>query len=640
MSAIYGLVRFDGGVDAAQVQRMRDAIAYWGDGGGQHVENHAALGCLSPAGEPAASNGVFAGKDGSTLVATARLDNREELRRTFGLAADVDDRELVAQAWERWGEQACERLYGDWSFASWQPRERRLVLARDHFGNTALYYHRGAGTLLFASGRKALLAMPEVPRRLNELRLAQHLAFWVTDGGATLHDAIFRLPPGHRLVATDSSFRIDRYWHPEALPELRWSDDRQYVEAFLERYDAAVKARLRTTRRVATTLSSGLDSGSVTALAARALGADAGRMTAFTSVPQFPAIAGTVPHLVVDEWPLAHRIAERWRIDDHRRLAAENVSVLGAFERSLFLHDEPEYGAANLHWIIALLEEARDAGAGVLLSGQFGNGGVSWSGDQQRPVRSFLSGHWLDSFRALREWQRNRGISFPRAVSGQIVRPLMARAGVLAFHRGWSKQLVRTDIIAPHFARRVDIDARMRAAGYDPMQILDPRGQQLRVLLPDINPVGATWHEAAAGHGLQIVDPTADVRLLELCLAIPDGQFSRGAEDRRLMRRAMEGILPPEVQWNVRRGSQGADLSLRMRAERDAIDAAVGELAGSDVVREYLDVDSMRSRWQQVRDGSGIEAFAAGPLFARTLLFALFLGRTDFRDGAMPATSA
>src|SRR5688572_27045299 len=178
---------------------MHAAMSYWGPDGGLQLSGPAALGVLLPHDEAPNPNAMSASGDGSVVVATARLDNRDELLALFGLPGDVDDRRLVAAAWERWGERACEHLFGDWSFAAWDLRERRLVLCRDHFGNTALYYHRGARAIFFGSSRKALLALPEVPRRLDELRLAQHLAFWVTDGGLTLHDGILRLPPGHQL---------------------------------------------------------------------------------------------------------------------------------------------------------------------------------------------------------------------------------------------------------------------------------------------------------------------------------------------------------------------------------------------------------------------------------------------------------
>lgn len=635
MSGIYGGIYFDRpfAVDAART--MRDAIAYWGPDGGLHVDGGAALGALLSHDEGAGVSGVLALGDGSVLAAAARLDNRDELLALFDFSGETDDRRLVAAAWERWGERACERLFGDWSFAMWSPRDRRLVLSRDHFGNTALYYHRGPQLFAFGSSRKALLALPEVPRRLNELRLAQHLAFWVTDGGATLHDGILRLPPGHQLVVTQASVQLSRYWQPEQLPELRLRDDRDYVDAFVERYDAAVRARLRTSRRVATTLSAGLDSGSVTALAARALDGRTESLTAFTSVPRFPEIGRALPGMLVDEWDLAHRVAKRSGIADHRRLEAAGVTTLGAFERSLFLHDEPEYGVTNLHWIIALLEEARAAGAGVLLTGQLGNGGVSWSGDQQRPYRSLQEGRWLDSWRALRAFQRNRSTSLARGLWSQIVRPARVRAKALAFRRGWSDAALSHDMMAPGFAARTRIGESMRAAGYDPLQsaILPPRAQQLRVLLPEINPVGAIWHEAGAGYGLDVRDPTADVRLLEFVLSIPDEQFVRGSNDRWLMRRGMEGVLPPEVQLNVRRGRQGADLHLRLRSERDALDAAVAGLVKSPIVAEYLDTAALLRNWRLARDGSDREAFVAAPVFARMLLWALFLDTADFRDG-------
>src|SRR5687767_2144451 len=183
MSGIYGLVRFGGGVERVEALAMRDAMSYWGPDGGLQVSSIAALGAFLSHDESNGGNGVLALRNGGVLVATARLDNRDELLARFDMAPDSDERRLVAAAFEHWGELACEQLFGDWSFAAWQPHQRKLVLSRDHFGNTGLYYHRGSRSLAFGSSRKAILALPEVPRRLNELRLTQHLAFWVTDGG-------------------------------------------------------------------------------------------------------------------------------------------------------------------------------------------------------------------------------------------------------------------------------------------------------------------------------------------------------------------------------------------------------------------------------------------------------------------------
>ena len=74
------------------------------------------------------------------------------------------------------------------------------------------------------------------------------------------------------MTVTPQGTRVWRYWRLEDTPELRLTSREEYVEGFLEVYDRAVRDRLRSHRPVGVTLSGGLDSGSVTALAARALG--------------------------------------------------------------------------------------------------------------------------------------------------------------------------------------------------------------------------------------------------------------------------------------------------------------------------------------------------------------------------------
>jgi asparagine synthase (glutamine-hydrolysing) len=622
LSAIYGVVRFDGGVDGSELPPMREAIAYWGSDGGAMHDSHAAIGALLPHGE--SGSGVFRLAGGDILAATARLDNRADLVQQFG---DVSDIQLVATAWEAWGIDACSRLYGDWSFAAWSPRERRLVVARDQFGNTALYHHRAGNAFAFASSRKALFALPHIERRLNEERLVHHLAFWLKDAAATLHEGILRMPPGHRLIVTADGVRVEEYWKLQQRGELHLGSDDAYVEGFLAHYDAAVRARVPASGRIATTLSSGLDSGSVTSLAARAAGPD--RVTAFTSVPRFPEIAQTIPRITADEWPLAHRVAEHIGIRDHRPVTG--ISILEGFRRTLFLNDEPHFGAGNLHWIVDLLGEAQRSGAAVLLTGQLGNGGVSWSGDQQLAVRSFVKGHWITAFRAVRDFQRNRKTSLPRAISARIARPLYYRAKSLALRAGLVHVGVGgSGMIDPAFAERMRVAERMRSEGYDPLlsAIMDVTTQRLAALLPGFNPTGTIWRENGAGYALDVRDPTADVRLLEYCLSVPDDQFVRGDRDRWLIRRAVEGLLPPEAQWNVRRGQQGADLVLRLRAEGEEIDPVVRALAAAPAVREYLNADLMAQHWSVIRGDDVAAGYGVVPTFVRMLFFSMFLAES------------
>jgi asparagine synthase (glutamine-hydrolysing) len=635
MSAIYGIARFDGsGVSEAEMQAMADRIRYIGpDGGSAIFAGDAALGQLVRIVTPESQHerGPVTLASRVVLTAAGRIDNRDELIDLLGIGGDrahVTTTELAAAAYERWGRAAPRRIYGDWAFAAWDPKARQLFLARDHFGNTALYYHHAAGTFTFASSRKALFALPHVPRRLNEIRLAQHLVLWIADGAATFHEEIFRVPAGHTLTITQAGVLDERYWLPEEIEEMRLPSDGAYVERFLELFTAAVRARVRTNRGIATTLSSGLDSGTVTALAAREIGKRP--LLALTSVPLFAEASAILPHAIVDEWAAAQTVAAMYGNIDHRPLRADGITPLQALERSLWIHDEPEFAAGNMHWIIEMLQVAQERDTGMLLTGQLGNGGVSWTGDQQAALRYFTSGRFIAAMHALREWKRVRQTSWPRAAWHQLVRPARARMHSMMFRRGWSSDVLWSQrMIDRSFADRLRLAERIRESGYDPFfsAVLEPRGQRLRVLLPEISPIGALWYESGAAYGLQMCDPTADVRLLEFCLAIPDEQYTRGRQDRFLIRRALEGLVPPAIQWATRRGVQGADLALRLRADATNVNAAVEEIAASAAAREYFDLGMMRERWSALQSGIDAATQAHAAVLARSLLLGLFVAR-------------
>jgi asparagine synthase (glutamine-hydrolysing) len=115
------------------------------------------------------------------FVAAGRVDNRQELIANCGSwvagyeKSEIPDSEVIRLAYNKWGEDCPKRIYGDWSFAAWHPREHRLFLARDHFGNTSLYYYADQNKFAFASDRKTLLAMNLAPIKMDELYLAQVL---------------------------------------------------------------------------------------------------------------------------------------------------------------------------------------------------------------------------------------------------------------------------------------------------------------------------------------------------------------------------------------------------------------------------------------------------------------------------------
>src|SRR5438105_6663322 len=133
------------------------------------------------------------------LIADVRLDNRAELLNRLEIpnGAEVADSALLMAAWLRWGRACVDYILGAFAFAVWLPGAQEIFAARDHTGERPLFYHYGKGLFALASLPKGLLALPGVPRNLNESGIADWLVNTVADPAPSLFRAVERVPPGH-----------------------------------------------------------------------------------------------------------------------------------------------------------------------------------------------------------------------------------------------------------------------------------------------------------------------------------------------------------------------------------------------------------------------------------------------------------
>ncbi len=221
----------------------------------------AALGCrvqwLTPEAVGAA-NPYHDPDSGLTVVADAILDNRDELFDKLHVHPQgrirMSDQELILLAFLKWGEEAPVHLLGDFVFAIWDERNRRLFGARDLCGNRTLYYHAGAQIFAFCSAIAPLRELSGLGKELNENWLSEFLAipvmFESTDLQATAFSGICQLPPAHSIVVDSRQARVTRYG--TLLPErkLSLSSNGEYEEAFREVVKQAVRCRVRTHQQV------------------------------------------------------------------------------------------------------------------------------------------------------------------------------------------------------------------------------------------------------------------------------------------------------------------------------------------------------------------------------------------------------
>ena len=604
MSAIFGLVDTDGPTNSEEFNILRgvmsawgpDRISTWGDRG-------AALGeCLlfdTP--EAGCENGPSVSAEHRFVLAVeARLDNRDELLRSLDIPSRewpaTADGTIVRMAYGRWGVDCVTRMYGDWSFAAWHPDERRLFLARDHFGQTALYYTWNGRRFAFASDKTALLAMPSVSNRLDEYQLALRL---VVSLGEPATDTVFaeiqRLIPAHTATLERGAVRTARYWTLDDAPAAISGGLDHHADGLKAHLDTAVTNCLRSPGPVGLTLSGGLDSGSVGAIAAPVLAGRNQPFHAFTAVPIYDTTA-YIGDRVGDEFPRAAAVVRGWSHVTHHRVDARSISPIGGAKRMLELHWEPTVAVANQYWIVALLEEARRTGIKVLLTGQQGNGALSWEGVPT--VRSLAA--------AIGDLDARR---FGREAKGMADlwcdQPL--RRGVRALRSWWRCETpwAYYSPLRAEFAARVRLVERMRDERVDRsflFRLRDGRRMRALIMRPMSQHVGARWARLGAAYGMVTRDPTADVRLMMFAHRIPEHHW-RGAMERWVLRHAMRGVLPDEVRLARAAGRQSGDLVLRLRDHAEEARTALSTVALSSLAREYLDISRLEGIADRLLDG-------------------------------------
>jgi asparagine synthase (glutamine-hydrolysing) len=595
VSGIAGIVRLDGrpqpsahapALLRAIAQRGPDATGQWSDQSTLLLHTQlrtTAESCLEP--QP------WSDPSGMVLVADLRLDYRDELLTLLQLrsqpGAIVGDAQLVLAAYQRWGLQCPAYLNGDFAFALWDKAQRRLFCARDPFGVRPFVYCLLPGKLFaFASQMRALLALDEMPRELDEERIAAFLSVHFHDTHSTFYRQLHRLPGGHTLCLQDGRLRVTRYWELDRVRPLHLSSDAEYAAGFRDCFTGAVRTRLRTTHasQLGSILSGGLDSSAITCSARDAL-ANSG-----TRLPVFSWIFSDVMEADEREYQdivVAAGGLQRHTIDS----ATASYSPWTSLER--FMPDGPLY-APNFYLNYALGKVARDAGVRAILDGLGGDSTVSWG--SARLIELLWRGRPRTLAHELRSMARVQGVqsSLLRMFLVNVLAPLAPPSllGAVQNWRGRHAASAGPTLLAPRLAAMTD--------AVSPRYELWLTARQHHL---------AELRSPMIAEGLEMVDrvladcqiegryPFFDRRLAEFCVALPAEQKLADGYSRVVARRALQGSLPPEIQWRAGKGKPGLHIIPAMLAQRSRLDDLL--VKDPTAIAPYVDVDAVRALYQR-----------------------------------------
>lgn len=522
-------------MSAALRHRGPDSAGMYVDGGVGLAARRLAIIDLAHGDQPIAS------EDGRVrVVQNGEIYNHRELRRELEAKghrfATACDTEVLVHLYEQEGPGFVRRLRGMFAIALWDAAQRRLLLARDPFGIKPLYYGDAGGTLSFASELKAL----SPAREIDLAALEAFLAFNSIPAPLTIFRDARKLPPGHVLLWRDGATTIERYARVGPSAELRTEGMDVLAAELRERLRDSVRAHLISDVPVGVLLSGGLDSSALTAFAAMESGEPVRTFSIGFKERSF------------DELAQARQVAARYGTDHHELVVEPDAVEL--LPRIVAAFDEPFADSSALPTFLVSRLAAEHVK--VVLSGE---GGDELLGGYETYVADLLAQRAGGLARALRPLAERLPSGSGRVPLDYKLKRFTRGAHLppLERHHAWK------EIFSPD-ARAELLDGR--ASGADPLaehrrRFAETEGAELLARLQDVD-VGlyladdllVKTDRMSMTHSLEARVPFLDPAVAELAFALPTACKVRGFAKKRLLRRALEPLVPPEIVRGRKRG--------------------------------------------------------------------------------------
>jgi asparagine synthase (glutamine-hydrolysing) len=420
----------------------------------------------------------------------------------------------------------------------------------------------------------------------------------------TFYEGVRRVPGATTAVFATNGLRLNRYWTPEPKRQLRLGSDQDYVELARELLDRAVACRLRAKNGLASTLSGGLDSSAVAATASRLLAPN--RLLTITSVPPEGMELPSHSAKYKDERPYVSAIAAMYPNMNSVLASSLEPHWIETDPTAFFeAGGRPARSVTNIGWLLPGYQCLSEAGISALLTGEGGN--AAWSYDGLRRLNEmFRNGNWLHLAHELYLAGRRRpyGMGWKALLRREILRslePVMLTKWRRRLKTGEAELWSGISGIRPDFTRDIDLSGRCSKAGYNMhLQFNSEDGLGMRLeMLKWVEHSSDIFTALRALTGVETRSPLLDIRLLEFCLSLPEEQFLKDGNFRRLPRVVMDGRLPQPVLENNLIGSQNPEIMRRVKAVRSGMLAEIEELKQVPLAARAIDLPRLS---QIVRD--------------------------------------
>jgi len=463
------------------------------------------------------------------------LEVKQELVALGHAFRTASDSEVIIEAYKAWGPDCLERFIGMFAFALLDRKTSTIFLARDRFGVKPFCYYHDGGTFVFASTGSAIAEAFDLKPDLAHLRNGLQYLVYDDEGEKSAYIGLRALPAGTwlQLRSVDGSLELcrGRYYDLGARVEAQVAQlanlsDEEAVALVTRSLEDAVRLRLRSDVPVGVSLSGGLDSSVIAAIAAE-------------HHPQIVGFTYGHPDESGSEGPLVAALAAQTRIRTEY-IRPDNEMMCEAFWQTLDAQDAP-FPTFSMVAQYLVCRQARESGIRVILGGQGGD-------EAFMGYRKYLMFKFMETL---------RGGNLAQLV--RAVAPL-ASSAVAQLSLDWTSihGLKRYVGLSHRPVSRIELPtSEALSLGVDPAkplrhrQILDFERFSLPSLLryEDRN---------SMGNSIESRLPFLDHRVVELAIALPDHLKLRDGYGKWVVRASIEGRIPEEIR--VARYKRGFDV--------------------------------------------------------------------------------
>jgi len=475
------------------------------------------------------------------------LELREELRAKGHIFASNSDSEVLLAAYAEWGEECLHRFLGMFAFIIWDQREQRLFAARDRFGIKPLYVVANRHGLALASEIKQLLGLPGISRGMNLARVRDFLASGVTNHTPeTLFEGIFQVQPGCCITVEAGrpwTGRTEpRRWY--AIPAATGLDlsEEDAAERFRELFTDSIRMHLRSDVTVGSCLSGGLDSSSIVSVMSQMLNQEGNGARVNT-------VSACYAEKSVDEKPFMEAVVAQTGAKPHYIFPrAEDVFARAS---DITWHQDEPFGSTSIFAQWCVFEEARRAGIKVMLDGQGADEQLAGyhSGYGYYMADLIRRGSYVTLLRTMAERSRYHGVPFGEQFARYMAPLLPPKVRAFAIRQRQSlvyHDWTNSEVFRALGPARSVLDIACETNGLP--GITDIASLCLVLTISSNLPMLLHWEDRnSMAHSVEARVPFLDHRLVEFNLALGNSHKIVRGDTKRVLRRAMQGILPEAV---------------------------------------------------------------------------------------------